>query len=108
MKIIYNKIIPPKGFTAINLFGVIFARKPLSVKLMNHEAIHTAQMKELLYIFFYLIYGVEWMVRLVQYRNSKEAYYNISFEREAYVNDDNLNYLKTRKGFAFKHYLKAN
>lgn len=75
---------------------------------MNHEAIHTAQMKELLYIFFYLIYGVEWMVRLVQYRNSKEAYYNISFEREAYVNDDNLNYLKTRKGFAFKHYLKAN
>nr|DAE36180.1 MAG TPA: hypothetical protein [Bacteriophage sp.] len=33
MKIIYNDIIPFPGFAAINLFGVIFARKkyrPLS------------------------------------------------------------------------------
>lgn len=43
--IIYNNIIPFKGFDAINLFGVIFARKEygeLSDKVINHEKIHTA------------------------------------------------------------------
>lgn len=53
MKIVYNNVIPFKGFAAINLFGIVFARKecrPLSKEAMNHEAIHTEQMKELLYI----------------------------------------------------------
>lgn len=57
MKIIYNKLIPFKGFAAINLFGVLFARKeckPLSERTINHEAIHTAQMRELLYVGFIL------------------------------------------------------
>lgn len=38
MKIIYNNIIPFPGFAAINLFGVIFARKkyrPLSKTTVN-------------------------------------------------------------------------
>ena len=48
MKIIYNKIIPFKGFLAINLFGFLFARKKLTEVNINHEKIHTEQMKELL------------------------------------------------------------
>ena len=67
MRIIYNDIIPFKGFTAVNLFGVVFARKserPLSATTLNHEAIHTEQMKELLYVGFYICYLVEWLVRL--------------------------------------------
>lgn len=50
MKIIYNNIIPFKGFLAINLFGVLFVRgtyRDLSATVLNHEKIHTAQMKEL-------------------------------------------------------------
>nr|DAM03170.1 MAG TPA: hypothetical protein [Caudoviricetes sp.] len=27
MKVIYNKYLPIKGYVAINLFGIIFARK---------------------------------------------------------------------------------
>lgn len=110
MKIIYTKHFPSKGYVAINLFGVIFARKefnPLSHKISNHEAIHTAQMKELAYLIFYIWYGVEWLVRLCQYRNTKQAYYNISFEREAYKNQHDLEYLKRRKLFSFKKYLKG-
>lgn len=45
MKILYNNIIPLKGFQALNLFGVILARKEygeLSEITINHEAIHTA------------------------------------------------------------------
>ena len=106
MKIIYNNIIPFKGFVAMNLFGTIFARKkykPLSKRTINHEAIHTAQMKELLYIFFYILYALEWPLHLFQ---PKGAYRNISFEKEAYENDKNLEYLKTRKHFAWCKYFK--
>lgn len=100
MKIIYNNIIPFKGFLAINLFGVLFVRGPkreLPDTVLNHEAIHTAQMKELWYVFFYLIYVLEWIVRLFKPGN---AYRNISFEREAYENEKDMNYLKHRPIFA--------
>lgn len=36
MKIIYNDIIPFKGYKAINLFGIVFARKsarPCRIKI---------------------------------------------------------------------------
>ena len=61
MKIIKNKIIPFKGFKAINLFGILFVRGDSEVDstTVNHELIHTAQMKELLYIFFYLWYVID-------------------------------------------------
>lgn len=108
MKVIYNKYIPFKGYVAINLLGIIFARKefkPLSKITENHEAIHTAQMRELLFVFFYLWYGIEWLVRLFQYQDSKVAYLNISFEREAYKNQNNLGYLKVRKKYRNLKYL---
>ena len=99
MIIIKNSIIPFKGYKAMNLFGILFLRKPysLSEKDINHEAIHTAQMKELLFIFFYIIYFLEWIVRLFI---NKNAYRSISFEKEAYSNEKNLEYLKTRKHFS--------
>lgn len=107
MKIIKNKIIPFKGFKAINLFGILFVRGDSEVDstTVNHELIHTAQMKELLYIFFYLWYVIEWIVRLLHYRNAREAYRNISFEREAYRHGENLMYLKWRSKFNFLNYL---
>ncbi len=106
MKIIENNIIPFPGFLAINLFGVIFVRED-SWKhwnesgrkvTMNHEAIHTAQMKELLYVFFYIIYFFEWLSRLVLH--TKTAYYGLSFEQEAFKHQNDLDYLKNRKHFA--------
>ena len=100
MKIIYNKILPfGKKFYAINLFGVLFAKGPCDEVMLNHERIHTAQMKELGYIFFYIWYVVEWVVRLFQYRDSFRAYRNITFEKEAYENERNLDYLKGRRRF---------
>lgn len=108
MKVIYNKYLPSKGYAAINILGLIFARKeckPLSKVTENHERIHTAQMKELLYVFFYLWYGIEWVIRFIQYMDRKEAYYNISFEREAYVNQSSTDYLKYRKHYQNLKYL---
>ena len=109
MRVIYNKHLPTKNFTAINLFGIIFARleyKDLSKLELNHEKIHSFQMMELLGIFYYIAYIAEWLVRLIQYRNPLDAYMNISFEREAYQNHNNYDYLKTRKSFSFINYYK--
>lgn len=108
MRIIENKILPSKRFEAINLFGFIFVRNgtQLDERFKNHEAIHTHQMKYMLFVFFYLWYAIEWCVRLVQYRNTLSAYFNISFEREAYENDSNIDYLKTRRPFVWIEYLR--
>lgn len=108
MKIIYNNIIPIKGFVAINLFGVVFSRKeynPLSSIMTNHEAIHTSQMKEMLYIFFYLWYLVEWLIRLIITRKNFRAYHTISFETEAYQHMHESEYLKMRKRYSFLKYI---
>lgn len=109
MKVIYNNIIPFRGFSAINLFGFIFARKecePLSKQTLNHEAIHTAQMKELLYIGFYLWYVVEWLVKLFIY--GKEAYRNVSFEQEAYQYAGYEGYLSIRKRYRWIQLIISN
>lgn len=118
MRIIRNSSIPFKGFTAINIFGVVFVRKEIRPQhnislrnwdiMLNHELIHTAQMKELLYVPFYLLYILEWLIRLAIYRNAREAYRNISFEREAYDMQNNFGYIidKERKPYAFLKYIK--
>lgn len=108
MKIIYNKILPFKGFVAINLFGIVFARKeckPISEITIHHEKIHTAQMREMLYVFFYIWYLIEWIVRFVKTGHSDLAYLTISFEVEAHQYMHDKNYLSRRKLFSWIKYL---
>ena len=105
MKIFRSKRIPFKGFAAINLFGFIVVRRGVfaSETLINHERIHTAQMRELGFIFFYILYGLEWLIRLPFKGN---AYRNISFEQEAYDHQNEPSYLEVRKHYApYRFYL---
>lgn len=110
MKIKYSKIIPFKEFYAINLFGTYFIREEykeeaIPKSTLNHEAIHTAQMKEMGYIFFYIWYFIEWLIRLII--NGKQAYHKLSFEQEAYANEKKYKYLNNRKPYSwFKYYGK--
>lgn len=105
--IIYNNFVPVKGYTAINLMGIIFIRNDckdkVSKTLLNHEKIHGKQMKELLFVPFYFLYVMEWLVRLVI--SPKTAYKSISFERECYSSQSNLGYIKTRKRFNWIKYI---
>ncbi len=108
MKIIYNNLIPFKGYKAINLFGILFVRKGCVINNIdiNHETIHTAQMRELLYIFFYLWYIIEFII-LFFINFSKtwgEKYRKISFENEAYSNQNDLEYLNKRKHYSWIKY----
>ena len=104
MKIIRTKYIPLRGFSAINLLGILFVHPGvyLAQELVNHERIHTAQILEMGIIGFYVWYVVEWMVRLLRRGN---AYRKISFEREAYDNQRDLDYLQHRRHYAWRKYL---
>lgn len=72
--------------------------------LINHERIHLRQQIELLVIPFYILYLANYLINLIKYRNHTRAYFNIAFEKEAYAHDQNLNYLKNRKFFAWIKY----
>jgi len=84
-------------------FGIYLKETKLTDKvLIRHESIHWKQQMEMLIIFFYLWYLIEWIIRLFK---SGNAYKNISFEREAYGNEKNENYLIERKKYSWIKYL---
>ena len=68
----------------------------IDAELINHERIHLRQQLELLVIPFYIWYLIEFYTK---------GYWNFSFEKEAYYNEKNLQYLKKRCIFAFRRYL---
>jgi beta-lactamase regulating signal transducer with metallopeptidase domain len=70
---------------------------------INHESIHIKQQAELLVIPFYILYLLEWFIKLFIY--GTKSYKNISFEREGYYNAKNLEYLKNRKFWAWIKYI---
>lgn len=129
-KVIFNDTIPFKGFIAMCLWPFIFVRNNAAshynTVANNHEHIHAEQQKEMLlvgivlaaigYVFvglwallfvplFFWWYGIEYLYRLCQYRDTKKAYRNISTEREAYANEKDLIYLTNRRRFAWIKYL---
>ena len=129
-KVIFNDTIPFKGFIAMCLWPFIFVRNNAAshynTVANNHEHIHAEQQKEMLlvgvvlaaigYVFvglwallfvplFFWWYGIEYLYRLCQYRDTKKAYHSISTEREAYANEKDLTYLTNRRRFAWTKYL---
>lgn len=97
-----------KRFAGIALWPNILLKSKASKEdaiFLNHERIHLKQQIEMLVIPFYVWYVLEFLVRLFYYKNSQKAYLNISFEREAYKQQSNLNYLKNRKFWAFTKYI---
>ena len=113
MIIVKNNIIPFKGYAAINICGILFVRKDATIKdydrMINHESIHSKQIFEMAIIFFYLWYIIEWFIKLFKYGDETGgdggAYRNISFEREAYDNEKDMEYLSKRKHYSWWYYL---
>ncbi len=89
------------GYYAITLFGVVFTCEELSPTEINHERIHAAQQRELLYIPFYIWYVLEWFLLLLKYHNWTKAYFHIRFEQEAYRHQEDIGYLKRRKHYKY-------
>lgn len=99
----------PKGTIAFTFFPFIFVRDEViknNVATINHESIHGRQQVEMLLIFFFLWYYIEYLINYFIYKSWDKAYYQISFERESYKNEKNPDYLKTRKLFSWVNYIK--
>lgn len=117
--VLFNNIIPFKGFKCINLFGILFVRKssqkifenypnlPSVKRTLCHEHTHTLQMREMAYIFFYIWYLIEWFYQLIAscFIHRVKAYKMICFEQEAYANQSNYQYNKARKHYAWVKWL---
>lgn len=123
MKVIYNKFIPFKGFYAITIIKWIFVKEEykyldgLSVynKMINHESIHEQQILDftpkafpswLRYtigsICFYLLYGLEWLFKLIPCLiKNKSAYRSLCAEQEAFKNESDSNYINKREKLAW-------
>ncbi|MEJ2114152.1 MAG: hypothetical protein P8X62_10840 [Flavobacteriaceae bacterium] len=109
--ILISKYLIPKGYSGLTIFPFILLkhdRLKSDLVLINHERIHLRQQLELLVLPFYLLYMLEFLYRLLQYKNWKLAYKNVSFEREAYKNESDFHYLKSRKFWHFLKYIRNN
>jgi hypothetical protein len=93
----------------ICIWPFVFVKPKSPSKIMlNHERIHLRQQVELFIVFFYIWYIFEWLYFFVKFRNWWKAYHEISFEKEAYQNETNLEYLKNRAFWSFLKYRKSN
>ena len=105
--IVIKKLVP-KGYNGITIFPFVFFTHSALLHnktLINHEKIHIRQQIEMLVLPFFIWYLFEFIYKLFIYKNTFLAYKNISFEREAYQNDQNLDYLKDKKLWSFWKYL---
>lgn len=95
---LFEKILG-SGINGLAFWPFIFIAPGVRItpELINHERIHLRQQLEMLILPFYIWYLIALFTK---------GYMNISFEKEAYDNERNLNYLKTRSFWAFKKYLK--
>jgi hypothetical protein len=123
--VIRNKYLPLGDFKVMNILGFLFVREEVEVSptILRHEAIHTRQQRELLVLSLiialpfaswwsipialampFILYILAWLVELVL-PPYNSAYKDIPFEREAYANQHNPNYLATRPWFAVVRYI---
>jgi hypothetical protein len=131
--LVFNKVIPFKGYNAITFYPWVFVRKDASKWALTdtrHETTHLWQQEEVLMLgycattilailgivswwwllavpfYFYVGYVLEWLIRIpICGFDTKLAYFNISTEQESYLHEDDLSYNYERKRFAWVKYL---
>lgn len=108
MIFLVNKRLLRKNFSGMTVWPFIIIREhhqKTDVRFVNHECIHLKQQLELLILFFYIWYFIEFFINLMKYKDKHRAYHNICFEREAYANENDLDYLKNRRFWGFLRFL---
>lgn len=91
---------------AITVFPFIISREPMDETTRRHEMIHFAQQKEMLIVFFYILYAYYFAVNFYTTRDVNLSYMLIPFEREAYANQKVAMYISKRPNFNWLNYIK--
>jgi len=111
MIIVCQKFLKNTKIRGITLYPFIFIKNTEDKEnkvLINHEKIHLRQQLELLIIFFYIAYVAEYYYHFFTLKDAYRAYRSISFEKEAYTMEHDLNYLQKRKFWSFWKYRIRN
>ena len=134
--LVFNKIIPFKGYNAITFYPWVFVRKDASKWTLTgtrHETTHLWQQEEVLMLgycattilailgivswwwllavpfYFYVGYVLEWLIRIpICGFDTKLAYFNISTEQEAYLHQDDVTYNNNRQPMNWVRYFFRN
>ena len=99
--IIIVKNLPAAGMAIFPFILLKSEHYKADQEIINHERIHLRQQLELLILPFYLLYVINYLINLFRFKNHDAAYRNIIFEKEAYQNERNLNYLKKGNWFGW-------
>jgi hypothetical protein len=76
-------------------------------RLVRHEKIHFLQQLEMLFIFHWILYVFFYVVSRSKGHGHYSAYRHNPFEIEAYNNEHDTDYLKSRKRFAWMGCMKS-
>lgn len=107
MILVVSKFLIPKGYRGLTFFPFVILKYKTGksdLELINHEFIHIRQQLELFILPFYFLYFLNLGINFLKYKDIKVAYRNIIFEKEAYANENDLNYLKKRPFWNFLKY----
>ena len=102
---VWLSYIAPIDIGAITLGPIVISRGEMDEVTKRHETIHFQQFLELGFIGFVILYYGFWLYNILKGDDKQAAYYNIPFEKEAYYNDEDKNYLSNRKRFSWIHYI---
>ena len=95
-------------YTGLSFFIFIWIRKEPQdqAQLIRHEKIHFWQQVEMLFVFHWLLYGSFYLLGRLNGQCHYIAYRYNPFEIEAFSNDPDMQYLRKRRPFAWKAYVK--
>lgn len=108
MFLLVTKYLIPKGYRGLTVFPFVFVKcrlDKINDVFINHERIHLRQQLEMLIVPFFIWYFLEFCLKWIQYKNFDLGYRNISFEREAYANEKQIDYIKNRSFWKFLKYI---
>lgn len=109
LKRVYCQHFPLQGYVALTCFPWLFIRQSAKQRFTptayRHELTHAHQQVELLWLLFFIIYGLEYIVKLLITFSHNKAYHSISFEQEAYATQGKVDYNTNRKHYAWIKYV---
>ncbi len=93
-------------YSAITVYPFVLIReRDYSRVVLNHEYIHLKQQLEMLIVFAYVWFAIEFLFKLLYYRNFRKAYMSVSFEREAVAGERLIGYLSVRKPYTWLKFI---
>ena len=107
LRIVYCRWLPARVHMAVTIMRWLIVRKKMANKLspvvLNRHHILYAQERELWYVGYAMLYAAMFLMNLLVMWDVNRAHKNVPFIAEAYTNERKLDYLSSRKRFAWRN-----